>query len=604
VKTKEGDMAFLREIKDKRKSGKVYSYWVIIKSFWDKEKRKVRHKVIHNLGQLSSQEVRVIRTILALKKPVGDYFFTRWQDIKTKQDYEYLVPVILDKLWHLWELDKVSNSEQILKVSTSIMSEILTINRAISPSSDLKVCRWYETTILPLLFNISVDKVNPTRIYRTLDNIILKEQQIQEHLSRKVKDLGYDDLSLIFYDITSSYFEGWSCSLGEFGLSRDYRKNKLQLLLALAVTKQGFPFYWKVLPGGLHDCLTVKEVSTCLKNRLGTNNNIILVMDKGMVSRDNLEFLEEEGFTYIVTIARSSVKKLPDFPKELLEKLAKELENQSDKKASDLIEVMKKYPYFTYFSPRAYFHQLKKEGKRRYILCFNPEKFLEERRQREQKISSIIACLERWNRQLLSVKKSKNRQLLSKEIYSYLKKRKVENFFTIKLIPKRKTIKKKVITTYKIDYQIKKDKLDRQKLSDGIYCIVSNVSEKKDVSFLVSSYRQRRKVEEAFSNLKGFIEIRPFYHQKEDRVKAHILICILSYLLQVTIEYLLKKNGVSMTFQEFYSKVSKVRAVKLEIENIKKKGLKLTEIPKEVVHLLEMINTKDVISDEVLKLKK
>ena len=322
--------------------------------------------------------------------------------------------------------------------------------------------------------------------------------------------------------------------MGEFGLSMDYRKNKLQLLLALAVTKQGFPFYWKVLPGGLHDCLTVKEVSTCLKNRLGTNNNIILVMDKGMVSRDNLEFLEEEGFTYIVTIARSSVKKLPDFPKELLEKLAKELENQSDKKASDLIEVMKKYPYFTYFSPRAYFHQLKKEGKRRYILCFNPEKFLEERKQREKKISSIIAYLERWNRQLLSIKKSKNRQLLSKEIYSYLKK---------------------------------------------------------------------RKVEEAFSYLKGFIEIRPFYHQKEERVKGHITICILSYLLQVTIEYLLKKNGVPMTFQEFYRKVSKVRAVKLEIENIKKKGLKLTEIPEEVICLMEMINTKDAISDEVLKFK-
>ena len=154
-----------------------------------------------------------------------------------------------------------------------------------------------------------------------------------------------------------------------------------------------------------------------------------------------------------------------------------------------------------------------------------------------------------------------------------------------------------------IDYQIKKDKLDRQKLSDGIYCIVSNVSEEKDSSFLVSSYKQRRKVEEAFSYLKGFIEIRPFYHQKEERVKGHITVCILSYLLQVTIEYLLKKNGVPMTFQEFYRKVSKVRAVKLEIENIKKKGLKLTEIPEEVICLMEMINTKDAISDEVLKFK-
>ena len=78
-------MAFLREIKRKRKSGKVYTYWVVIKTFWDKKKRKVRHKVLHDLGHLSQQEVRAIRTILSLKRMPEDSFFTSWQDIKTKK---------------------------------------------------------------------------------------------------------------------------------------------------------------------------------------------------------------------------------------------------------------------------------------------------------------------------------------------------------------------------------------------------------------------------------------------------------------------------------------------------------------------------------------
>jgi len=307
------------------------------------------------------------------------------------------MPIILDKLWHLWELDKVTDSGQILKISTSVMSEILAINRAISPSSDFKVCTWYERTILPTLFKVTADVVNPTRIYRTLDRLFLKEETIQNHLAKKIKDLGFDDLSLVFYDITSSYFEGWSCPLGEFGLSRDHRKDKPQILLALAVTKEGFLFYWKVLPGGLHNSVTVKEAVISLKKRIASfrdksqtwfkiNQNIILVMDKGMVSEDNLKFLEKEGFSYIVTIPRSSVKKLSSFPKELLVKLGEEL----GEKNPDLTKVMGKYPYFTYFLPRAYFHELNKEKNRRYVLCFNPEKFLEERKQRKKSRSGIF----------------------------------------------------------------------------------------------------------------------------------------------------------------------------------------------------------------------
>jgi len=228
---------------------------------------------------------------------------------------------------------------------------------------------------------------------------------------------------------------------------------------------------------------------------------------------------------------------------------------------------------------------------------------LEERKQREKKLVSIKNYLERWNNQLVSDKKSKDKQLLSKKIYAYLKRRKAENLFVIKLTPKRKRIRNKEITTYRIDYKIKQDKLDNLKLSDGIYCIVSNLPDDKTGSFLVSSYRQRKKVEVAFSYLKGFIEIRPFYHQKPSRVKAHILICILSYLLQITTEYLLKKKGYNITFAEFYQKASKVRAVELEIKNIKKKGLKLTEVDKEVLSLLKILNSKETLSKDLLKIK-
>lgn len=372
---------------------------------------------------------------MSLKGLEKGTFFTNWLHIKTIASYDFLLPVILDKIWHLWELDRVVSSGQILKVPLSTMSKILAINRAISPSSDLKVFHWYQKTILPRLFKVEPETINPTRIYRTLDRIILKEEEIQNHLAKKVETIGFDDLSLVFYDITSSYFEGWSGPLGKFGLSRDNQKNKLQLLLTLCVTKEGFPFYWKVLPGSLHEALTVKEIVISLKKRFQLKN-IILVMDKGMVSQDNLKFLEDNGFFYIVTIGRHQIKRLPDFPKEFLIKIGEELE----KEGHDLLKIMGKYSYFTYLSPRAYFHELRKENNRRYILCFNPEKFLEERKQREGKISSIKNYLKRWNKFLSSAKYTKDKETIGKEIYNYLAKRKSENLFTIKLIPKRKKI--------------------------------------------------------------------------------------------------------------------------------------------------------------------
>jgi len=583
---------FLREIRRRDKYGRVYSYWVVIKTYRDKRTKKVRHQVLQNFGRISKEEVEKVKALMQLKSLGKEALVTTWEDIKVEDSYNFLIPLVLDKLWKDWQLDRIIQNHQILSVSLSLMAEILSLNRAISPDSDYQVSRWYESTILPALFKVPFSLVNPTRIYRTLDQILLLESEIQNHLIKRVEELGFDNLSLVFYDITSSYFEGWSCPLGEFGLSRDYRKNKLQLLLALAVTQEGFPFYWKVLPGGLHDSLTVKEAATSLKKKFQLKN-IILVMDKGMVSQENLKFLEEQNFSYIVTIPRSRVKTLPDFPKELLETIGKELEEEGEKRKLNPKGIMEKYPYFTYLLPRAYFHELKKEGKRRYILCFNPEKFLEERKQRNKKLSSIKNHLEKWNQELSAAKYSKDKKSLGEEIYHYLAKRKTENLFTIKLIPKRKRIKKRTITTYKIEPQIKLEKLESLKLSDGIYCILSNLPQEKTSSFLVSSYRQRRKVEVAFSYLKGFIEIRPFYHQKEERVKAHILLCVLGYLLQVTVEYLLKKKNYNISFQEFCKRVEKRKAVDLEISNLGKKGLKLPEIPKDMRTLLSAIGIGD-----------
>jgi len=582
---------FLREMKRQDKYGKQYSYWVAVKSYRDKKSGKVKHQVLQTFGRLSPEEAENLKEFRQLKELGKDALVTTWEKIRIGASYEYLSIQVLHRIFQLWEFEKVFGSEKEGLVNWTDMVEILILNRALCPNSDYRIRWWYPTTILPQLLNITPSLVNPTRIYRCLDEVYPKEEQLQTHLVGKIAGLGYDTVSLIFYDITSSYFEGYKCKLAEFGLSRDHRKDRPQLLLALCVTKEGFPFYWRVLPGGLHDSVTVQETAEVLKNKFQVGK-VCVVMDKGMVTKDNLKELINKGLCYLVTLPRTIFRNLQSFPNQLLSQITSKLEEEKEKQQPDYQAVMKQFPYFTYYSPRAYFHLLEeKEKTSRYILCFNPEKFVEERNQRAKKIREIEEYFKRWNEKLLRSHITRKKTFIEKEIYAYLKKRKSANLFIwkVKRLKRRIWKNKPGITLYQLWWKPNTKKLLRLQLTDGLYCLKTNLPQKVSPEVLVSSYRQRRKVENAFHYLKGFVEIRPLYHHKEERVKAHITICILAYLLQITVEYLLKKKGHHISFQEFISQLVTRRAVEVEIKNLKKREVRIPHIPKEISQLIQAV---------------
>ena len=154
-------------------------------------------------------------------------------------------------------------------------------------------------------------------------------------------------------------------------------------------------------------------------------------MDKGMVNKDNLEGIEKDNLSYLVTIPKTSFRKIPSFPKEMLSHLAARLETETNKEEPDYQKVMSGFPYFAYHSKRAYFHPLEeKEENRCYVLCFNPEKFAEERKQRAEKIASIEKHFNEWNQELLKVKKTRDKGQTGKVIFAYLEKRKAQGLFT------------------------------------------------------------------------------------------------------------------------------------------------------------------------------
>lgn len=549
---------FLRETVIKKASGE-YHYWRLVKTYWDKTKKKVRHKTIKQLGRLKPNEIAFFKDSLAGK--AGQRF--SWEELTCRKSFEYLSVAILHRIWKYWELDAVIEDKTI---------EVLSVNRSLSPESDYQVSRWYNETILPRILDLSL---NPTKIYRALDEIPALTSKIQQHLYAKINSLGLDDYELIFYDITSSYFQQSNSDLARYGLSRDHRGDKKQIILALAVTKKGFPFYWRVLEGNTADTKTVQGFVEELRQLFNVKETC-LVMDKGMVSIANMEKIQAQNFNYVVTLRRNSIAKIKGMPWNHLKSI-----NESN--------VQTKKDYFSCHSQRAYYKELPPAEGKRYILCFNPDKFLTERQCRLDKIASIKKHLDQKNQQLSEARGRRHRELLREELIRYLEKRSASDLFSFRLIAKGKTFQ----ISYKI---IKKAVQDAAKL-DGIYCLMTNLktASPKD---LIDAYRNRMEIERSFHQLKSFVEIRPIYHHNEDRIKAHVTVCVLAYLLNNTVMHLTRqiKDFEELTAQSIYNYLKGCKLVELSAAGNQK--LKLTTPTAEQLQLTKILADKSLLEEE------
>jgi len=548
---------FLRETVLK-KAGVEYRYWRLVKTYWDKKLKKVRHKSVAQLGKLKPEEISMFKKIISGE--AGRRF--GWDELVAKKSLEYLGVAILDRIWKYWGLDKVINNNVV---------EVLAINRCLSPKSDYKVSDWYKETILPKLLG---ETINPTRIYRTLDEIYVFTDSIQEHLYKKIRELKLDDYELIFYDITSSYFEQSGCELAKYGLSRDHRRDKKQIILALAVTKKGFPFYWKVFSGNTADTKTVKEFVSELTERFGIKK-ACLVMDKGMVSNSNLEKIETEEFDYVVTLRRSSIALIADMPWNHLRSID---ENNVDRKKE----------YFQYHSRRAYYKELKRQGNVRHILCFNPEKFVQERKDRQEKIASIKRYLDNRNKELSRGKNKRNVEVLREEVERYLEKRAAKKIIRFRLMSSG--------NTYQIKYHTDEEGIKEASKLDGVWVIMSNVAEASPGE-LIDAYRNRMEIERTFHSLKSFVEIRPLYHHYEERIKAHVTVCVLGYLLNNTVMQLVRKRKdfEELTAQSVYNYLRSCKLVELEAGS--EKRFKITTPTEQQVKLTRVLADENLLNE-------
>ena len=182
--------------------------------------------------------------------------------------------------------------------------EILTLYRCLDPGSYLSAVDWFNKTALDRILHINSQHINKSRIFRELDLIEDKKEDIERYLYKTLKKRDEGSMHIVFYDLTDTYFEGQKCELADAGRTKSNGFRKKRVVLSLLVNSSGYPFAWDILEDYTADVKTIKSLSNQWKTEFKfKDNEIVLVFDMGMVSDENLKHLELEKYKYI-TAAR------------------------------------------------------------------------------------------------------------------------------------------------------------------------------------------------------------------------------------------------------------------------------------------------------------
>jgi transposase len=414
-------------------------------------------------------------------------------------------------------------------VPWSLTALILIIGRLCEPSSELHIAEhFYRQSALSDLLGVPIDNVDDNRLYRGLDELLPHKPALEVFLKERFGELFAIEYDLLLYDVTSTYFEGQANAnpLAKRGYSRDHRPDCKQVCIGLVVTRCGLPLGYEVFAGNRHDSTTLEEIVETMEARYGRAQRI-WALDRGMVSEDNLDFLKAGQRQYIVGT-----------PKSQLKRFEQQLAAQDWHVIRDGLEV-KLCP-------------CPDSGSETYILCRSRDRREKEQamharfeKRIEEGLAKIAAgCLKR-SQKLGEIERRVGR-LLGQNT-------RAAGLFDIRISAAANgaaQVAWKKVETWRAWAQ----------LSEGSYVLRSNVTGWSDED-LWRAYIQLTDAETAFRIQKSDLSLRPVWHQKEDRVLAHILVCFLAYVLWKLLGQLCQRAGLGNEPRRVLAELSELRVV-------------------------------------------
>jgi len=461
-----------------RRQGKHREYVThLLRRSW-REGGRVRNETVGNISHLPEEIVELVRAALKGERFVA--FDERFQVERSLPAGHVDAVLGLARRLELSRLlDRRPSRERDICLA-------MVVQRVIGPGSKLQMTRAFSQSTLAS--ELSVEGASEDELYDAMDWLIARQERIEAALARRHLRAG----TLVLYDVSSSYFEGRSCPLAERGYSRDGKRGTLQIVYGLLCAPDGCPIAVEVFEGSLHDDKTLPVQIDKLKERFGLGT-VIVVSDRGLVTKANLERLRQTaGAAWITALKAPQVKKLVE-QGELQLSLFDE---------QSLAEIASDdYP-----------------GER-LVVCRNPLVAKDRARKREE-------LLQATERELEAIKRRVEQGALRGEAAIGLRAGAVWNRWRVK---KHFELE---LTDTSFRFARKTEQIAEEAALDGFYVLRTSASaEALEAPDVVRAYKQLKEVERGFRTLKGPLEVRPIHHRLEDRVKAHVFLCMLSYYL-------------------------------------------------------------------------
>ena len=548
---------FLRKNR-KSANGEVYEYWTLCETV--RTELGPRQRVVATLGKLSEQDLAAgwedIEALLEGRKPAPRQLLlektkvtpnpdacTQWEladlaNLTVERVREFGNVYLALALWRRLGLHDLLSELMDCGRETVPWAEVaavLTAGKFCGQASELGVAEeWYARTALEDLSGIAPELINDDRLYRGLDHLAKHKDRLCEHLMQRYRDWFGVRFEFLLYDVTSTYFEGQALgnTKAARGYSRDKRSDCKQVCIGLVCTPEGLPLNYEVFAGNRVDVTTVEDVVRKMEDRFGQAERI-WVMDRGMVSEANIDFLRQRKALYIVGTPKADLR---HFEAELAEE-------ENWKVVQPGLEA------------RVVAHP-DGDGNEKYVLCRSQARGEKEKAMLERQMKRLTEELIKID---TALRESKRKETDLGKIERRIGRWQGRNPAAARLLDVV-VLKDEKQRDLGLGMSCPLEKGTKSDLAKGAYLLRTNCTE-TDPAKLWGWYMQLTQAEAAFRTAKSDIGLRPVYHRKTERVEAHLLVCFLSLALWRSLEMWMLGKGLGSNARKLVNAFETIKSM-------------------------------------------
>ena len=538
-------MAFLRTSKVKTSSSVIHEYVKIVESY--RENGRIKQRTIANLGNIEVLRKDIKQIINGLLRACGEKAITFVEDGRLIATKEYGVRYVVEEVWNRLEIGEIIRRHLRFRSASERYEQwilMMVVNKLSDPMSKLGIFRWLKGVYWldhgfnNLLFSediteqeyLDISVSEAMKFYRAMDYLLTLKDKIEAHLYDKLKDLFSMKVDIVFYDLTSSYFEGRGPEgLARLGHSRDHEPGKEQVVIGLIMCN-GMPIGHEVFEGNRVDKKTVSEVINKLKSRYEVGR-CIFVGDRGLITKENLQEIESKGLESIFAMRK-----------------------RRDKEAEEIV-IESSSRIWCIEDKGLWWQEVRGADGVRYIVCRNAEVAEQQRQMREGNIKWLTEEIEKIRDKAEGARKKPLLKKVIGQIEEILRHKHGRRLISYEVGEEDR----------KVRYWIKEESLKIEEALDGIY-ILRTKEAGMNSRQIIEAYKDLTDVERAFRTMKSSLQLRPFYHRIEPRVKAHVLICYLAFLIERYVERYLKINKADFSATTAFESLSQLGAATMEVD--------------------------------------